>query len=292
MILDELIKKALTYSDNIDQNDLRIDNIILGTSFYTMKDIDHVYSDMKFCLILLENGYGFSYYQGDLNFEIGSIVNKKITDVINDELPQPIKVALTDALYCLINIDNKNIKFLQGSLRDKAKQRARCLLDNIPAESKVLLIGAVSEIIETALEYKIEIQVTDLEKTKIDSTTHVPIVDGAHTLDKLKKSDYAIVTGMVFATDTIDKIMQIAKENKVKLIFFMETGANFGNELIRYGATKVLCEYFPFYDFYGNTKYSIYERVTINYLPFRKTHASNPVNKTKIFNYLRTINIF
>ncbi len=88
----------------------------------------------------------------------------------------------------------------------------------------------------------------------------VQVFDGKLTRDKLKDTEYAIVSGMTFVTDTVDGIFKVALQNNVKLIFFMETGSNFGKKLISYGAYKVLSEYFPFYDFYGSTKYEIFRK--------------------------------
>lgn len=260
-ILQKLIDNATSRLEKESIESPRIDNIIIGKSYYTMKDSDKVYTDMNLCLVLLEDGYGFSYYQGVLDFDVASIINKRISEVIDMEMPSAMKVALVDALYGYLNKDlNINYRYLKGNLREKALKRAEELIDNIPKRSKILLIGAVSEIAETCVSRDLDLTITDLEPSKIGLKIGAIVEDGKFTFDKLKNVEYAIVSGMVFETDTADEILKIAKEHNVKLIFFMETGSNFGQELIRYGAFRVLSEYFPFYDFNCDTKYAIFEK--------------------------------
>lgn len=258
-LLDRLIKEALR---DVKKDDLRIDNIILGKSYYTMKDSKKIYSDMNLCLVLLGNAYGFSYYQGVLGYKIEKIINRSIVDVINEDIPHALKTALADALYCCLEKNNvsNDLGILKGDLRSKAAKRAALLTEGISPGSKVLLIGAVSEIIELCLEKNFELTVTDLEPSKIRPYMGVRVADGKLTLDKLKDTEYAIVSGMTFVTDTVDEIFKVALRNNVKLIFFMETGSNFGKRLINYGAYKVLSEYFPFYDFYGDTRYRVFTK--------------------------------
>ncbi|MBI2022000.1 hypothetical protein HYS93_03960 [Candidatus Daviesbacteria bacterium] len=262
MILDDIIAKGLKKLNN--KNDrLRIDNIILGKSLYSMKDCDSVFTDMNLCLVLLENGYGFSYFQEELDYtRFSKFIGKDISDVLKLNIKPYFKVALADAIYSHLNRFLPT-KELIGNIREKAIQRAVELLKDIPSNSKVVLIGAASEIIEQSIKEEVNLTVVDLAPNKLGlNIENVKIIGGSNeiTLDIIKHSDYAIVSGMVFSTDTADSVIKIAKDNNVKLIFFMETGSNFGQELLNYGADKILSEYFPYYDFYGNTKYQIFSK--------------------------------
>lgn len=265
MIIDKIYKKGLTDLQNMTNVNLRVDNIIIGQSIYTMKGVDGNFDDMYFCLLLLENAYGFSYFQGKPNIKlIRQFVDKDITNIMDcTKTPLYFKVAALDALYCLINKKSMTQhKFLKGNLRSKAKQRAKQLVKDIPPKSKVLLVGAVTEIIEEANNQGLNLSVVDLENTKIDLIIDKTIVnDGRNKIiNKIRQSDYVVVTGMAFSTDTADKIIRVCQENGIKSIFFMQTGANFGNKLIDFGVDKVLSEYFPFYDFHGDTKYSVFKK--------------------------------
>ncbi|MCX6811872.1 MAG: DUF364 domain-containing protein [Candidatus Berkelbacteria bacterium] len=265
MILDKIYRKGLNDLRNMTNVNLRVDNIIIGQSIYTMKGVDRNFYDMYFCLLLLENAYGFSYFQGKPNLKlIKQFIDKDITKIMDCvEAPLYFKVAAVDALYCLVNKKSTiQYKFLKGDLRNKARQRAKQLVKDIPPKSRVLLVGAVTEIIEEAHSQGLNLSVVDLENTKIDLIIDEAVVnDGKNKIiNKIRQSDYVVATGMTFSTDTADKIIRACKENGIKSIFFMQTGANFGNELINLGVDKVLSEYFPFYDFQGDTKYAVFAK--------------------------------
>lgn len=265
-ILDRLIEKARDLLS--EESSLRVDNVILGKTLYTMKNCDKVFSDMNFSLVLLEDAYGFAYFQEEINYVIGKYVNKSIFDILKDDIPLYFKVALIDALYCLINKkrQQEHLHF-SGNLREKAEARAKILLSYIPENSKVLLLGAVTEIIEESKQKNVNLKVLDLEPQKVGlqfSETKIESNISTNLLELIKNVDYILTTGMVFVTDTADYIFKIAKENNVKIIMYMESGSNFGRELIDMGAHVVLSEFFPYYDFYGDTKYFVFENNTNN----------------------------
>lgn len=262
-ILESLIDGARNSLISGKEN-LRIDNIILGKSLYTIKGSESVFTDMNFCLILLENAYGFSYFQEEIDYGLSKFVNKEILAILDEEMPTYFRIALADALYCYLNrevLATSTVLFV-GNLREKARQRARKLLSSIPFGARVLLIGAATEIIDEAVARNIDLSVLDLEPQKIGLQISGKNVESGGVSDfteRMKSVEYVIATGMIFVSDTADEISRLATENKIKLIMYMETGSNFGPQLLSFGATKVLAEYFPFYDFFGNTKYSIFE---------------------------------
>lgn len=246
---------------NGSEKDLRIDNLILGKTLYTIKDSDAVFTDMNFCLVLFENAYGFSYFQDDIDYSLSQVVNKNSLEILEQKIPTYLRVAILDALFCLINKDVLgNTTALKGSLREKATQRAEELLKPVPEKAKILLLGAATEIIEEAQRKECDLKVLDLERQKIGLELHsTNIENGGQTNmeEEIRDTDYIVATGMIFVSETADKIFEFVKKHNKHLILFMETGSNFGPQLLKYGATMVLSEFFPFYDFYGDTKYSI-----------------------------------
>ena len=263
-ILEDICLKGLSKVKETNES-LRIDNIIIGKSMYTINNCDKTFSDMNFCLVLLENGYGFSYFQQDITYDVKKYVNMDISEVLKEDLPQFFKVALIDSIYSIINrpIRKQSEVLFSGDLRNKAKERASKLMTDIPAKSKVLLLGGVSEFIEEAKLRDIELTVLDLEPEKINlEISSNRIISGkdydlANNIDKI---DYIIATGMIFESNTATDLFNIVNKSKTKLIMFMETGSNFGPQLLEYGADMVLSEYFPYYDFYDDMKYSIFRK--------------------------------
>lgn len=260
-ILADLADDARQHLSASEQ-DLRIDNLILGKTLYTIKGSDTVFTDMNFCLVLFENAYGFSYFQDDIDYSLSEFVNKNALEILDKEPPTYLQVAILDALFCLINKDLlKNPLSFKGSLREKATQRAAELLKPIPEKAKVLLLGAATEIIEEAQRKECKLRVLDLEKQKIGLELHSTNIENGEKTDiedEIRDADYIVATGMVFVSETADKIFEFARKHNKYLILFMETGSNFGPQLLKCGAKTVLSEFFPYYDFYGDTKYSIF----------------------------------
>lgn len=261
-ILDNIIEEGLNKIEKLPLTNRRIDNVILGKSVYTMKSIDDIFTDMNLCLVLTENGYGFSYFQDRIDFEFSKlIVNSDIKNVLKMKIPLYLKVALADCLFSISGTKEKN-RFFTGTLQEKATLRAKEIMKSIPKGSSVSLLGASSEIVEEAMAKNCNLKVADFEESKIGVSLYGNTIEnGKNWLSEhLITSDYIIATGMIFVTDTADSIFHFTKEHNKKLIVYMQTGSNIGQALIKYGAQKVVCEYFPFYDFNGPTRYSVFEK--------------------------------
>ena len=260
-ILNSLAKEANQHFENF-QKDLRIDNIILGKTLYTIKGSEVIFTDMNFCLLLFENAYGFSYFQNDIDYSLSKFVNKSSLDVLDQNIPTYLRIAVLDSLFCIINKKNthKNLCSFKGSLREKATQRAEKLLEPVQKNAKVLLLGAVTEIIEEAKRKDCELKVIDLEKQKVGLELYSTSIENGEKTnieDEIQRADYIVATGMIFVSETADKIFELSKKYNKYLILYMETGSNFGFQLTNHGANFVLSEFFPFYDFYGETNYLI-----------------------------------
>ncbi len=270
MIIDEIIKKGLLELSSKANASYRIDNIILGKSIYTMKNSDRVFNDINICLVILEQGYGFAYFQSEFNFEsFQNFVNRDLREILKTPVPPYLKVAIADAIYSVLNNLNKRYRYknLRGELRTKARQRAKVLVEEIPIGSKVLLLGASSEIIEECNNKNMQLTVLDLEPTKIGlEFSKIIIEDSAKLLEeKIEKAEYIIATGMIFVSESADTILNYSRINNRRLILYMETGSNFGRELLDFGAYRVLSEIFPYYDFSGDTKYFMHKKKVISF---------------------------
>lgn len=259
-LLTELTRDALY--ELADAGSARIDNIIVGTSFYTMKQSSTVFSDMRFCLILLEEGYGFTYFQSDITWQPEKYVDRSLADVLAEDIPPFFRTALIDAVYSVRQGHGlKNTRFLTGSLREKARERAQIVLSTVEPGSKVLMLGAVTELIEEARHRSCTPTVMDLEDQKVGaifSGVEVERATAATFAAAVMASDYVIATGMIFPCEWADEVFTQVKTKQKKLVLYMESGANFGQTLLRHGAHAVFAEFFPFYDFYGDTRCALH----------------------------------
>lgn len=260
-ILSNLLAEAKRCLVNCEDNSIRIDNLIIGKTLYTIKDSERVFTDMNFCLVLFEDAYGFSYFQDDIDYSLSRFVNKSALQIIDEELPVYLRVAIIDALFCLINKDSNTDRLVfTGNLRQKAKMRAETLLEQISDRSRILLLGAATEIIEEAKRKNCDLTVLDLNKQKIGlqlCSAEIENADQINLEKEVQETDYIVATGMIFVSETADEIFKLSINNNKKLILFMETGSNFGPQLLDHGASTVLSEFFPYYDFYGETKYLV-----------------------------------
>ena len=213
--------------------------------------------DYKFLVAQTMAGQGCSYsthhnYSGAaLKPYIGNdFADFDITDTA-------LKVAFLDAVYGTL-FPAKQIKRLEKTADSITKMRWRTqiimdeairLLGDV-RNRRIVNIGVVGDILNVFNEAGADIFGTDYDPSIIGNLD-VPVVDGASTLDAVRESDLAIVTGMTVTTNTIDSILDCALKNGVKVIVFAETGANFASFYLSRGVDVYLSEHFPFYIFSG-----------------------------------------
>lgn len=257
------------FSDGLSPRSV-IDNILAGTTYYRKTSLAYPLADLSYYLTILESGAsGFSYFHGD---PIGhqtllSLIDRSPYEILKKErIPLSLRVSLLDSMY-----ENYNRAILKkptrtymrnGNYHEKAKFRAKLLTKNIKPKSKVLMIGLVTEFLDELLNKDITVRITDKSpQLKGASVRGIQIIDGERkkTLKALASADYALVTGAVFTTNTIDEILHTAKIHDTKLCFYLETGSNFAPYLLENGAFLVLAEKFPFYDLPGQSTFEIYE---------------------------------
>jgi len=262
MILDQIISHGLRVLEQYPEINTKIDSVIMGRSIYSL-GADSV-RELNYCRLHFARGYGFAHTWDDLSFYVNRLINRKLEDIVHEELPTYLKVALADGIYSLINNHEGKIKYkyLTGDIQEKAKKRAQTILKGIPKKSKVLLIATIPEIIEEAQRKELDLTVMnpmpgfmDLELDHSISRSEL-----GTAIQGIQESDYTIATAMVFTNNTANLVFETAKKSQSKLIFFMETGSNFGQELLDYGVHRVVSEFYPFYDFYEKTKYCLFEK--------------------------------
>jgi hypothetical protein len=274
-MVQSLLEKTLNKSfellrERVSDNDLLIDNIIIGTSFYRLTNYSTTLGDMSFYLAIIGQGdSGFAYFNPEANThppsETLNYVNKNVLDILSQDLPHPLRVALSDAVIGVYNrsegLQPNNTFKAEGSYAYKAAVRANLLTEDIQPGENVLLVGAVSEIAKEVLTKKGNLKITDLSKEKAKSHLYgVPIeLTNGNTLKRMDEADTAIITGATFSSKTVDGIIDMGIKFNTKMIFYLETANNLGPHLIDVGVSKVVAEKFPFYDMPGTTFMEVYK---------------------------------
>ena len=128
------------------------------------------------------------------------------------------------------------------------------------SKKKILVVGAVSNIIKELTKTGAEIFATDLDKTLVDGDLEgIKVKDGAvNTIPLLHEVDVALVTGMTLSTDTLDEILAATKKSNLKIVVFAQTGANISPYYLDFGVKTVLAESFPSCIFPGDTLMKVY----------------------------------
>jgi uncharacterized protein (DUF4213/DUF364 family) len=269
-ILEKILDKAdKELSNKVLNENLVIDNIILGRSYFRKTNFSKALGDMAFYLVILDQGdSGFAYFnitdKKAMHNEHLSYINQSAIKIAREIQDLPLKTAIIDAITGVYNKtikiqEHKTIK-VNGSYANKASVRASLLTEDIVPNEKILLVGAVSEIAREIISKKGNLRISDLSKERENSYLYgIPIeVKNGITIEIMKEVDTAVITGATFSSGTIDKILEAGKKHNTKMIFYLETANNFGPHLITSGAHKVIAEKFPFYDMPGTTIMEIY----------------------------------
>jgi hypothetical protein len=222
----------------------------------------------NFNVILVQTvGQGCSYCDSPFRNANENIVGTDSIKILNQR--NCLSIATLDSIYSSMpRFPVKTYQF-EGNSKDKAQYRAKIILDeaelllrNIRGNKpKVVNVGAVGLLIKGLKERDYLTYATDFDQTLIGQTMHgVTIESGTLSPKYVKECDLAIITGMTLSTNTLEEIIDVARESGTKLLIFAETGAYFGEAYCELGVDTVVSEPFPFYIFEGVSKIEIYRK--------------------------------
>lgn len=263
-ILDDLEKKL----KKLD-NPIPYDNLILRGIWKMEMAFKPTFQDSGYVdrvVLVQARGSGFcTCYEDDpqINLEwVGHDIRE--LEILNRSL----RIAILDAAFHNFVGNPTYSVVLKGSSDKKAVGRASIIahevgrLNNLSSsKTKVLVIGAVGNIIAELSKFGFEVYASDFDKSLIGKTVEgVLIENGLQTPLLLRKVDIALITGMAINTNTLDEILSICNEKKILTVMFAQTGANFASEYIEHGINTVVAESFPNYIFPGDTAVKVYRK--------------------------------
>ena len=256
--------------NNIDNNQISIKGLwdikcLFQPSILERKFNHHI-------LIAQTIAQGACYYEGDrinenyLHDLVGC--NYDCCSTNNDY----IDIALLDSIAMSFNFSPNTSYDLNGTNSSKAFIRSNILVDEINLilketiknNIKVCNIGVVSLVINELLKQGYTVSACDKDKKVIGKTLFDKVIVKSHkfTLEEIKNSDIALVTGMVLATNSLEEIISTAENHNTKLVIFAETGAGFAPFYINNkNIDIVISEPFPFYTFNGHTQINIFRKI-------------------------------
>lgn len=197
-----------------------------------------------------------------------SILGSDAREVVRERCPTSI--AVLDSLFATIPRAPQEAHEIGGNSIEKTGARnsiifqeaERLVAGGKGRDARVVNVGVVGDLLRRLKTKYPNVSATDFDEVVVGMSMHgVNIEHGSRTLDLVRESDLAIVTGMALATGTLEKIIDVIRGNGTKLLIFAETGANFAEEYCRtLGVDTVVSEPFPFYIFQGTSRIEIYRR--------------------------------
>lgn len=179
-----------------------------------------------------------------------------------------LDIAILDAIYSTRASKKYELIELDGYSTQKAVYRANIIVKealSLVTMSNPLVanIGVVGNIVKCLLDNNARVIGTDFDDKIVGTKLFdkAEIVHGKYTDEIVSKADVAIVTGMTLATNTLDNIIEVAKEYNTKLVIFAETGSNLYDFFIEAGVDVVVSEPFPFYIYQGKTEIKIIRKL-------------------------------
>ena len=211
---------------------------------------------------------GCSYYEPELEeVKLGEeLLGRSVFECTSKQ--RSLRIAGLDAVFAstfLGGVPDESYQ-LEGRNIEKAGRRAEIICEEVLSilESRppkrgsvrrVVNVGVVGNILSVLSQQKgVETRGVDFYPGIVGGRIHGVTIEhasgsayGSRTLEIVRDSDVAVVTGMTLETNTLDQIVSSAIEGGTALVVFAETGAHFGREYCKMGIDAVISEPFPFY---------------------------------------------
>ena len=214
------------------------------------------------CAYSLEREYDVKYLE--------SLMGKNYLDLhIKDTA---LEVAILDAIYSTLQSKPDRQVKIEGTSVNKTVDRTNIIVEetlrlvdknNLKRKRPLIAnIGVVGNFIKALLDADVDVIGADFDAGIVGKKLFdkAEIVHGDNTLEVIKISDVALITGMTLTTNTLGEIIDTAKEHNTKLVMFAETGSNLGDFFIKKGVNCVIGEPFPFYIFQGTSILNIFRK--------------------------------
>jgi len=263
LCLQSIADDALENVSSFSKSDLTVEfvDIIMERARLSGNNIE--YKD-PFLLVQLESGTRgacFLHPNDISESDLEGIAGKFIVDLLGTKrIKQPIKVAILDAFYDMINkkegILPKRVITLSGLAYQKSKNRAREIIElaRVERNEKLLFIGAIADLISAAKQKGANIRVADFALSNL-SIEGLKVEYDANPI--MHWADRVIMTGNTLKTDTMTELLDAAQKRNLPLLIYALTGANIAPRYLNYGADIVTCEKFPYY-WYSDIESSIW----------------------------------
>jgi uncharacterized UPF0146 family protein len=260
-ILEKLREILLERSKNMNPDDFLIRGLWGMDLLYKPNSKERTFKYNIFITQTMSQGACYCYNKTSKIDK--SLIGKDVREIETNNTD--IEISILDAGFSAFRDKSINDYYLRGYSHEKAKIRAKIVVDEVvyqlPQMTKrksptVVNVGVVKNIIYELKKHGIEVLATDLDPNVINQTTDELHIEDGHqyTLEYIKNSDVALVSGMTLSTNSLSTILTTAKNSNTKVVIFAETGSWFGQVYCdEFGVDAVISEPFPFYIFSGES---------------------------------------
>lgn len=177
-------------------------------------------------------------------------------------------IAILDAAFGALPRKPQETYNINGGPAEKSLTRARIVVGEAMAllrrhnGRRVANVGIIGNLIHFLQREDVDITASDFDEDLIKmGILGVPVVSGEFSPQVVAETDVALVCGETLASDTLDELMKVARDNNTKLVLFAVTGCHFAEEYCRtFGVDAVISEPQPQYLFQGPSTLEIYRR--------------------------------
>lgn len=186
-------------------------------------------------------------------------------------MSQHVRVAVADAAYGIIAdalAAPQETVVLDGTVTQKAHQRAGLVCREVRRQigrtrgRRVALVGYSGEIASQLHQAGFAVSAYDFDDEIIGHSADYlsTSVEHGHALYSQDAPHLIVASGMTLVTETFSQLALYCQSTDAKLIMYCQTGANLGAALAECGATVVISEHVPFYNWEGPSRVSIHVR--------------------------------
>ncbi|HEY0068860.1 MAG TPA: DUF364 domain-containing protein [Chloroflexia bacterium] len=254
--LNGFIEYAKLNRELLDNRKTAIEFVVSLTERALISGNHHVYADPYLIAQLISGAQGACFmHPGDFNeSDLEGVVGNPVLDVV-EKVPPHLSIALLDALYFHLNkiegvVPSKVFRF-RGLASQKSLHRANSIvkLAEITRTKRVALIGFISDIAKSVIELGAELQVADIALAGAEISS---ITIQKDALPLIEWADTVIMTGNALKTNTINDLLAASSKLSRHVLVYSMTGSNIAPRYLKYGASIVTSETFPYY-WYANS---------------------------------------
>lgn len=263
-IFEKLKKTALEKSADMPEEDFILRGIWNIDLYYQPDVSERVF---KYDLIVTQTlRQGCCYAANKIEHIDKNWIGKDARKIETGSLD--LDIAILDAIYSSMSPRPDEIFEIEGFSFDKAAERAKIVVGEVEKvlegrKGRILNIGVIGKILSVLKKNGHEVYATDLDQEIIGKRIgDVLIENGMEKNEELiAGSDLILITGMTLASNSLERILELARESGTKVVMFNETGCWFGKEYCdSFGVDSVIGESFPFYIYEGKSKIQIFRK--------------------------------